>query len=145
MGRRPTLKRNYDDEGNLISKECSGCHEIKLASEFNKTKREIDRLRPRCKACLKKQRQDNAENIRKHHKKYYQENKEKINENNKKRYQENKEEIKEYNKNITKKTLIILKNIIKNIIKKILIILKNIDKNAIVKRHKKSYSRLKQK
>ena len=117
--------RNYDNEGNLISKECSCCHKVKPVSEFNKYKIAIDGLKPRCKECLKKYRQDNAENIReykkqyrkdnaesireynkqyykdntenikKHHKKYYQENREEINENNKKRYQENREEIKE--------------------------------------------------
>ena len=98
MGRRPTLKRNYDDEGNLISKECSGCHEIKLTSEFNKTKREIDGLRPRCKECLKKYRQDNAESIREYKKRYRKDNAESIREYHKQYRKNNAEKIKEHRK-----------------------------------------------
>ena len=48
------VKRIYDNEGNLISKECSCCHKVKPTSEFNKYKIAIDGLRPRCKECLKK-------------------------------------------------------------------------------------------
>ena len=36
MGKR--LIRKYDSDGNLISMECSKCHEIKEVSEFFKHK-----------------------------------------------------------------------------------------------------------
>ena len=50
MGRQ-IIKRNYDNKGKLISKECSGCHEIKPVSEFNKHKRKADGLQLKCKEC----------------------------------------------------------------------------------------------
>lgn len=51
MGRKQILKRIYDNEGNLIGKECSCCHEIKLVSEFYKDIDKSDKLQPRCKEC----------------------------------------------------------------------------------------------
>lgn len=94
MGRRPTLKRNYDNEGNLISKECSCCHEIKLVSEFNKYKSKVDGLQTKCKKCFKKYREKNKESI----KEYYRENKESIKEYQKRYRQENSGTIKQYRK-----------------------------------------------
>ena len=83
MGRK-AMQRNYDDEGNLISKECSCCHEMKLASEFNKCKSRADKLQTKCKECSKKRHQE-----------YYQDNKDKIKEKSKKYNQENKKRNKE--------------------------------------------------
>ena len=37
MGGKRVL-RNYDSDGNLISLECSKCHEVKAVSEFCKNK-----------------------------------------------------------------------------------------------------------
>lgn len=78
MGRISTLKRNYDNEGNLISKECSCCHKIKSVSEFNKYKRSIDGLHSECKECTneynKKYRQENSNYFKEKSKKYRQEN-----------------------------------------------------------------------
>ena len=97
MGRKQILQRNYDEEGNLISKECSCCHKIKLPSEFSKRERSKDGLRSECKECSKKRHQE-----------YYQDNKDKIKEKSKKYSQENKDRIKEkkrkyYQENIEKK------------------------------------------
>ena len=90
------IKRNYDHEGNLISKECTCCHEIKPVSEFNKHKRHSDGLHSKCKKCRKKYHQENKDRDNERRKKHYQENKDKIKEYNKKRYQENKDYYKEY-------------------------------------------------
>lgn len=110
--------RNYDNEGNLISKECSCCHEIKLASEFYKNIKKIDGLQLKCKECNKKYDEkhyrENKDKINERQRKYYQENKDKFNEYNKKYrqknpdyekeyYQENKESKKEYGKEYRKK------------------------------------------
>ena len=95
MGRQ-IIKRNYDHEGNLISKECTCCHEIKPVSEFNKHKRHSDGLHSKCKKCRKKYHQENKDRDNERRKDHYQENKDKIKEYNKKRYQENKEHYKKY-------------------------------------------------
>ena len=93
MGRRPTLKRNYDDEGNLISKECCCCYEIKPVSEFYKSKRTFDGFYSKCKECAKKYNQENKESRKEYDIKKYQKNKDKIRERQKKYDQENKDEI----------------------------------------------------
>ena len=92
------VKRIYDNEGNLISKECTRCHEIKPVSEFNKHKRHSDGLHSKCKECRKKYHQENKDRDNERRKKHYQENKDKIKEYNKKHYQENKDYYKEYKK-----------------------------------------------
>ena len=106
MGRKQILQRNYDEEGNLISKECSCCNKIKLVSEFYKDKTTIDGLQAKCKKCFKKYYQKNSDCIKEKNKKYKQENKGKIKEYqkeyNKKYYQENKDKIKEYQKEYQK-------------------------------------------
>ena len=58
------MKRNYDNEGKLISKECSCCHEIKTASEFSKDNGAIDGLQLQCKECRKKYYQENKNKIK---------------------------------------------------------------------------------
>lgn len=50
---RQIVKRNYDHEGKLISKECTCCHEVKPASDFHKDKSKIDGLDSKCKECKK--------------------------------------------------------------------------------------------
>ena len=49
MGKR--LIRKYDNDGNLISMECSKCHEIKEVGEFPKDKSKKDGVRTICKKC----------------------------------------------------------------------------------------------
>lgn len=98
MGRQ-TIKRNYDNEGKLISKECACCNEVKPVSEFYKHKPASDGLRPRCKECLKKYKQDNAESIKEYKKQYRKNNAEKIKEYSKEYQKNNAEKIKEYYKN----------------------------------------------
>ena len=98
MGRKSTLKRNYDNEGKLISKECSKCHKIKLPSEFSKNKKTIDGLGLICKECRKIYYQKNSDTIKEYNKKYRQENKEFIKEYEKKRYKENPDYFREKNK-----------------------------------------------
>lgn len=98
MGRKQIIKRNYDNEGKLISKECSCCHEVKPVSEFNKSKSSKDRLQFKCKECLRKYRKNNAESIKEYHKEYYRDNTENIKERSKEYYKNNAENIKEYKK-----------------------------------------------
>ena len=92
---RKVMQRNYDNEGNLISKECSCCRKIKPVSEFNKCKRELDGLQLKCKECLKKYRRENKEHRKAYLKIYNEENKDKIKEKRKKYYQKNSDYIKE--------------------------------------------------
>ena len=69
--------RNYDNEGNLISKECSCCHKIKSASKFSVNKKAKDGLQFKCKECSKecnkKYRQENKDRIKEYQKEYCQE------------------------------------------------------------------------
>ena len=94
---RKVMQRNYDNEGKLVSKECSCCHEIKPVSEFSKCKSKTDGLQAKCKECIKKYIQENKDKIKERNKKYRQENKDKIKEKRKKYKQENKDKIKKYN------------------------------------------------
>ena len=76
MGRKRTVKRNYDNEGKLISKECSCCHKIKTVSEFGKDRSKIDGLKLKCKECNKQYYKDNAEYFKQYQKdnaEYYKE------------------------------------------------------------------------
>lgn len=119
--RRKILIKNYDNKGNLISKECSYCHEVKLVSEFNKREKSKDGLFTQCKKCKKiydkkyyqenkeskkeyqreyqrEYYQENKESRRKYSKKYREENKESRRKYDKKRYQENPDYYKEHQK-----------------------------------------------
>ena len=89
---RKVMQRNYDNEGKLVSKECSCCHKVKPVSEFNKDNRAIDGLKSKCKQCNKQYYQNNRENILKQQKQYNKDNKKKR----KQYYQDNKEHFKEY-------------------------------------------------
>ena len=97
---RKVMRRNYDNEGKLVSKECSKCHEIKSVSEFNKNKGKIDGLDSKCKECYKKYRKDNAERYKEYYKEYrkeyYKDNAERIKKYHKKYYKNNAECHKEY-------------------------------------------------
>ena len=103
---RKVMQRNYDNEGKLVSKECSCCHEIKPVSEFSKCKSsKIDGLQTKCNECLKKYRKDNAEKIKERRKEYYKNNIESFKEHDKQYRKDNAERIKEYQKGYsTKKT-----------------------------------------
>ena len=70
--KRQASKRNYDNEGNLISNECSCCHEVKPASEFSKCKSKADGLQFKCKECLRKYNQKNRDKINERNRKYRQ-------------------------------------------------------------------------
>ena len=52
MGGKRVL-RNYDSNGNLISLECSVCHEVKAVSEFYEDKSKKDGVDTKCKECRK--------------------------------------------------------------------------------------------
>ena len=103
--KKKVSKRNYDNEGNLISKECSCCHEVKPASEFSKCKSKADGLQFKCKECLRKYNQKNRDKINERNRKYRQENKDKISERMRKYSQENRDKTNErVRKNRAKKT-----------------------------------------
>ena len=74
MGRKQILKRIYNNEGNLISKECSCCHEMKLASEFNKDK--IKEYLINNSEKVKERKRNYYKNNIKKYKKYAEDNKE---------------------------------------------------------------------
>ena len=99
---RKVMQRNYDHEGNLISKECSCCHEVKTVSEFNKSKNKADGLHSTCKECRKKYRQENKDKIKEYNKQYKKDNAESIKEYNKEYNKDNAESIREYQKQYQK-------------------------------------------
>ena len=90
--------RNYDDEGNLISKECTCCCEIKPVSKFSVNKRAKDGLCSKCKKCVKKYGENYYQRNKESKREYYQENKESRREYSKKYREENKESRREYDK-----------------------------------------------
>ena len=55
------IERNYDDNGNLISKTCSKCGLVKDVSEFYKHPRNSDGLRSNCKKCSGKRMKERYE------------------------------------------------------------------------------------
>ena len=93
MGGKRVL-RNYDSNGNLISKECSKCHEVKAVSEFSKNKSRKDGVDAMCKDCRKEYYKQNAE----HYAEYYKQNTDKIKERNAEYYKQNAEYHAEYRK-----------------------------------------------
>ena len=44
MGRK-LLYREYDEEGNLVKKECSHCHEIRTVDNYNKCKKVVKTIK----------------------------------------------------------------------------------------------------
>ena len=101
MGKKQIIKRNYDNEGNLISKECSCCHKVKPVSEFNKHKSRADGLHSECKECRKKYRQENKDKIKQYKKQYQKDNAERIKEYHKQYRKDNADRIKQYQKDNT--------------------------------------------
>ena len=99
---RKVMQRFYDDKGNLVSKECCCCHEIKSVSEFSKQKGKKDGLCSKCKECYKQYCKDNAEKIKEQQKQYYENNTEEIKERHKKYCKDNAEKIKEQKKQYRK-------------------------------------------
>lgn len=99
--------RNYDDEGNLISKQCSKCGQVKDVSEFYKDKSKSDCLQSNCKSCDNERnkdyqktdkRKDYMKKYRENNKEYYKEYYKEYRENNKEYREANKEYMKEYMK-----------------------------------------------
>ena len=79
MARVSKVKRIYE-EGVLIAKECTKCHEIKSVNEFSRDKSKIDGLQSRCKQCEKKcnkqWHENNKEYMKEYHKQWHENNKE---------------------------------------------------------------------
>ena len=96
MGKVSKSIRNYDEDGNLISKECSECHKIKLVEEFNKDNRAKDRRMSKCKECEKQYRKTNKKRIDNYNKEYYESHCETIKEYKKEYRINNKDKIKKY-------------------------------------------------
>lgn len=96
MGKVSKLIKNYDKEGNLISKECSKCHKIKLIEEFNKDNRAKDKRMSKCKECEKQYRKTNKERIDNYNKEYYESHSETIKEYKKEYRVNNEDKIKKY-------------------------------------------------
>lgn len=96
--KKKPIIRNYDDEGNLISKECTHCHKIKPVSKFSKDKNKTDGLQCKCKECDKEYEKKHKQEKKKYRKEYYQKNKDREKNMEKKYRQENKKYRKEYKK-----------------------------------------------
>ena len=96
------IKRIYE-EGVLVAKECTKCHEIKSVSEFSRYSRnKTDGLQPKCKQCDKQWCDNNKEHRKEYNKQWRENNKEHRKEYkkewNKQWYENNKEYMKEWNK-----------------------------------------------
>ena len=102
MGRKSKLIRNYDSEGNLVSKECCKCHEIKEVSEFFKDKSKKDGIGTTCKECRreyqKEYQKQNTYRIKEQKSEYYKQNIDKIKEQQSEYYKQNADKKKEYRK-----------------------------------------------
>ena len=100
MGRKGVL-RNYDNEGNLISKECRKCHKVKVVSEFSKDKSKKDGVCTKCKDCdnkrCKEYRKENKDKIKERNAEYYKQNTDKIKEQHSEYYKQNADKVKERN------------------------------------------------
>ena len=76
MGKK--IIRNYDNNGNLISKECYKCHEIKGVGEFHKNKSKKDGISSTCKECKKEYDAEifkqNIDKIKEQKAEYYKQN-----------------------------------------------------------------------
>ena len=109
------LYREYDEEGNLIKKECSKCGEIKSVVNFYKNKTHKDELSSCCKECVSIYRKNlylknkdktleqsheyyinNREKVLERQYQYHIKNKQKILDYHHQHYENNKEKIKEY-------------------------------------------------
>jgi hypothetical protein len=98
------IKKIYDENDKLISRDCSKCDRHLLFEMFPKTKNKSykDGIRGQCKECMhgyyKKYEEVNRDELRDYRKSYYQENKEEIDRKNSIYYQNNKEKISLYYK-----------------------------------------------
>lgn len=96
------LIRNYDNENNLISRECSCCHKIKSIEYFNKRSQDKDGQDSICIQCKsekrKQHRKDNLQEVREKEKVYRDRHKDKIKEASKIYRLKNKDKIREANK-----------------------------------------------
>ena len=99
MSRKGVL-RNYDSDGNLVSIECSKCHEVKAVSEFGKCKSKKDGVNTICKDCKKEYNAEyykqNAEYYAEYSAEYYKQNADKRKEYDAEYYKRNADKIKEY-------------------------------------------------
>lgn len=100
MSRGKKLYREYDEDGNLIKKECSKCGEIKTVDCFHKNNQTIDGFRCFCKNCTNKSNRQSYENNKdkrvEYSKQYRTKNKDKIVEWVKQWRENNKDKVKEY-------------------------------------------------
>lgn len=100
MGKK--LIRNYDNENNLISRECSCCHEVKSIEYFNKRSQDKDGYDSICIQCKsekrKQHRKDNLQEVREKEKVYRDRHKDKIREASKIYRLKNKDKLREASK-----------------------------------------------
>jgi len=89
--------RYYENEdGEFAAKECTGCGEVKIISDFNKDKRGPGRRQPKCKSCRRNYHEKNQTSISDNRRKYYEENRAWFSERNCKYREENQASIAEY-------------------------------------------------
>ncbi|PFO07475.1 hypothetical protein COJ85_05685 [Bacillus sp. AFS076308] len=103
------LKRNrkgteyIESNGEIISKRCTGCREMKELSHFNKSDKCLAGKSNKCKECLSSYIKQYYKNKPDYHKERYERNKEKITEYRRSRYQKNKDNIKKQSKKFHEK------------------------------------------
>lgn len=101
------LERYYDENGNLVGKECSCCHEIKPPEEFYNDKNDKDGVTRKCIVCQKYYDKHKKE-IRKkkkqkeNQKAWREKNKDKVKQNSKEYYEKNKDKHRDYYKQYRK-------------------------------------------
>lgn len=98
------IRKEYDENNNLISRDCSKCGRHLERENFPKTKSSsyVDGIKGKCNECVFKYFVDyeakNRDRLKDYRQEYYLENQGKINDQNKLYAQNNKEQLSQYNK-----------------------------------------------
>jgi hypothetical protein len=97
-------KITYDEAiAQGLKKECTGCGEEKLVTEFYRSKEGKFGIKAACKCCCRDYCEKNKDKISEYRKSYYEKNKDKISERDKSYYEKNKDKINEYKKSYYEK------------------------------------------
>ena len=98
-----TKRKEHIIENDIEKKQCCTCKKYQELSNFNKSSSAWDKLRTRCKECMKNERLKRKDKITEYNKKYWQETKEEQSIKHKKWRESNIEYLKEYNKKYREK------------------------------------------
>lgn len=98
-----TKRKEHIIENDIEKKQCCTCKKYHELSNFNKSSSTWDKLRSRCKDCMKNERLKRKDKITEYNKKYWKETKEEQSIKHKKWRENNIEHCKEYNKKYREK------------------------------------------